>query len=130
MPTLFREYKDLDLDLTPHPISGDVTPLTGPDAVRRSIRNIVLTNLFERPFRPNIGSRSAHFLFENVDPLTKYALRQEILSAIKANEIRAKVLQILITENIDERRLEIEIDFSIENIPESFNVTIFLERVR
>lgn len=130
MAKQFREYKDLDLDFTPHPISGDIVPITGPDAVKRSIRNILLTNLFERPFEPGFGSNVAHLLFEPVDPLTKYALKTQIESAIQRLEPRAEVINVVIEFNLDENRYEVDVEFSVENIPLEYAVSVFLERVR
>lgn len=130
MPIPTRQYKDLDLDFTPHPLSGDLVPLTGADAVKRSVRNILLTNLFERPFQANLGSRIAHLLFEPVSPLTKYALKDEIVRAINLNEPRAKLLDVIIDFNLDENRYDVVVQFSLENINQPESVSIFLERVR
>lgn len=130
MPPVVREYSDLDLDFEPHPISGDLVPLTGADAVKRSIRNILLTDVYENPFRPNIGSRISHLLFEPIDPLTKYALREEIYRAINLNEPRAQVLDVRISFQPDDNRYEATVEFSIENITETFSINVFLERVR
>ncbi len=130
MPTVTRQYNDLDLDLTPHPVSGDIIPLEGPEAVKRSIRNILLTNLYERPYRPNIGSRIAHLLFENADPLTKYALRDEVFRAIAINEPRARLLDIRISFDEDANGYEVVVEFSIENIIDVLQISVFMERVR
>jgi len=130
MPVKVREYTDLDLDFQPHPISGDISQLRDADAVKRSIRNILLTNIYEKPFRPNIGSKIAHLLFEPVDPLTKYALRDEIFRAILINEPRARIVDIRINYNLDENRYDATIQFSIENFTEIVTVNIFLERIR
>ena len=59
-----NRYKDLDIFFTPHPVTGDITVKTDTDAVRRSVRNIILTNKYERPFKPNFGGSLRDMLFE------------------------------------------------------------------
>lgn len=131
MPIPKKEFSDLNLDMEPNPISGDLVSLTGIDAVKRSVRNVLLTNLYERQFRPNIGNRMAHLLFENVDPLTKYALKDEIYNTLAINEPRAKVIDVAVNFEIDDNRYDVTVYFSVENLPEEiFNVSVFLERVR
>ena len=61
------DYQDLDLDFIAHPVRKDIVKKTGPDAVARAIRNLVLTNFYDRPFRPYIGSNAQKLLFENIN---------------------------------------------------------------
>lgn len=130
MPVQVRQFSDLNLDLIPSPISGDISPLRNADAVKRSVRNLILTNLYERPFRPNIGSRVTHLLFEPMDTLTKIAIRDEIVTSLTLNEPRAKIIDIEIRINLEENGYQTNILFSIENFSQVFEVDIFLERVR
>ena len=65
-----RVYKDLNLNFTRNPVTGDVATVTDVNAVKRSIRNLLLTNHYERPFHPEIGSDIPALLFENFGPIT------------------------------------------------------------
>ena len=67
--TARRWYTDIDLNLTPHPSSKDLTLKYDKDAIKRSLRNIMLTNNYERPFRPNFGANLRGLLFELADDL-------------------------------------------------------------
>lgn len=130
MPSITREYKDLDLNFEPHAFSGDLVPLTGVDCIKRSIKNLLLTNFYEKPNVPKFGSGLTALLFELATPLTKYALKDEIIGAIQAFEPRAKVYDVLIDFDEDNNKYIAEIQFSVENITEVLSFTVFLERVR
>jgi phage baseplate assembly protein W len=145
-----REYRDIDLNFKPHPISGDITILNGVDAVKRSVRNLVLHSIYERPYKSDVGSRVKKSLFENYGPIEIYQLRQSIVTAIKRHEKRVKLTKINISENlnqnelnsansrnnssiisnIDRNFLDIEITFTVENSLEPVTVNLFLKRVR
>jgi phage baseplate assembly protein W len=145
-----REYRDIDLNFKPHPISGDVVILKDVDAIKRSVRNIILHSLYERPYKSDVGSKVKKSLFENYGTLEIYQLRQSILSAINRHEKRVKLTNINITqdigrrgldaensrqntaiiENIDRNILNIEITFTIENSLDPISINVFLKRVR
>jgi len=124
------KYKDLDLSFNAHPLTGDINILEDIDAVKRSVRNLVLHDFYERPFESDIGSGVKQSLFENIGPVEIYRLRANILSVIKRHEPRATVLDIRIIEKVDENALDVTIDFKVNNMTEPVSVTIFLERVR
>ena len=63
-----NDYSDLDLDFLAHPTTGDVVKKTGLDAIKRSVRNLILTNYYDKPFRPGIGSNAQKILFDNINP--------------------------------------------------------------
>lgn len=125
-----KEYKDIDLNFKPHPVSGDIQTLSGVDAIKRSVRNIVLHNFYERPFDSDFGSNTRASLFENMGPIEVYQLRENIASALRRSEPRIKLTNINIIENIDSNRLDVDIFFTIFNSLDSYNVTVFLKRVR
>jgi len=125
-----REYKDLDLNFRPHPVSGDVNILKGIDAVRRSVRNLILHNLYERPFNSDFGSGVKGSLFENLGPVEVYQLRENISSAISRYEKRATLTSIDIKENLDKNQIDIDVSFLVENTIEPVTVSLFLKRVR
>ena len=78
------DYSDLDLDFIAHPATGDIVKKIGPDAIKRSVRNLILTNFYDRPFRPGIGSNVQKFLFENPNPLTVNFLKDAIAEVLRS----------------------------------------------
>ena len=104
MPTnVSREpdYSDLDLDFQINPITKDLNKKTGSDAVKRSIRNLIFTNYFERPFKSNIGSDVPRLLFDNVDPFTAMYLEDAISSLINKFEPRVNLISVEAQADID-----------------------------
>ena len=85
-----RDWADLDLDFIAHPTTGDVVKKTGVDAIKRSIRNLVLTNFYDRKFRSYIGSNAQKVLFENINPFTATFLKDAITEVITNFEPRAR----------------------------------------
>ena len=75
MPTYTKTYKDLDLDFGRNPITNDVNKIEDVDAVKRSVKNLVQTNFYERPFHPELGCGVRELLFENYTPLTGIFLK-------------------------------------------------------
>ena len=86
-----KTYSDLNLNFTRNPATGDVARLTDIEAVKRSVRNLILTNQFERPFHPEIGSSVRALLFENVTPLNAILLEDRIREVIINFEERALI---------------------------------------
>ena len=95
--TARRWYTDIDLNLTPHPSSKDLTLKYDKDAVKRSLRNIMLTNDYERPFKPNFGANLRAQLFELADDITKYEIRKQITEAIEDYEPRVVIDKIYLS---------------------------------
>lgn len=125
-----RDYTDLDLNFTANPITKDVAKKVGPDAVARSIRNLVMTNFYDRPFRPFIGSNAQKMLFDNMDSSTSRLLETAIQQVIEGFEPRATVLGVKVTADFDNNGYDAKIAFRVNNRPEPFQVTVFLERIR
>ena len=92
------DYSDLDLDFMVNPITGDINKKTGNDAVKRSIRNLIFTNYYERPFKSNIGSDVTKLLFDNVDVMTATFLEDAIIRLINNFEPRVKLQGVRVTE--------------------------------
>lgn len=125
-----REYSDLDLNFIPHPHTKDIVPLTGVDAVIRSVRNLLLSNFYERPFRSDIGSGVTGLLFEPMDPLTKYTLREYVYNVLKKYEKRISIIDVGIYVNEDQNGFNVSVQFNVENMEDVLSVTVFIERVR
>jgi phage baseplate assembly protein W len=125
-----KDYTDLDLDFIANPITGDISKKTGPDAVARSIRNLVMTNYYDRPFRSQIGSNAVKMLFENIGPLTAINLETAISDVINNFEPRAKLIGVKVKSDPDNNGYSAKIAFYVQNRPEPFQSTLFLSRVR
>jgi phage baseplate assembly protein W len=124
------DYSDLNLDFIAHPATGDVIKTTGVDAVKRSIRNLVLTNYYDRPFRPWIGSNAQRILFDNANPLTAGFLKDAIEEVITNFEPRVKVNGVEVKFDIDNNGYTARIYFTVLNSGEPVVSTLFLERIR
>ena len=125
-----RIYKDLDLDFGRNTVTNDVNKLTDVEAVKRSVRNLINTNHFERPFHPEIGGNVRALLFENITPLTALNLQRKIEEVLNNFEPRAKITQILADPDIDRNGYRLEIKFYVIGIQNPITVETFLERLR
>ena len=125
-----RIYKDLDLDFGRNTVTNDVNKLTDVEAVKRSVRNLINTNHFERPFHPEIGGNVRALLFENMTPLTALNLQRKIEEVLNNFEPRAKITQILADPDIDRNGYKLEIKFYVIGIQNPITVETFLERLR
>lgn len=125
-----RVYKDLDLNFTPHPITGDIVKKTGTPAVISAVRNLILTNFYERPFHPEKGSHVRAMLFEPAGPLTANFIRKSIEEVIRLYEPRVTINSVVVSPAQDDTVYNIDISFFVENQPTPYNVQFFLERVR
>jgi len=143
-PTAFRDaestnnsernaqvFKDINLNFTKHPITGDISKLTNVEAVKRSVRNLVNTNFYERPFHPEIGSDVRAILFEPVTPVTADVLKRYVEDVIGNFEPRAEVISVNVNAIPDSNSYGVEIQFYIVNASSGLEtVNLFLERLR
>ena len=125
-----RIYKDLDLDFGRNAVTNDVNKLTDVEAVKRSVRNLINTNHFERPFHPEIGGNVRALLFENMTPLTALNLQRKIEEVLSNFEPRAKITQIIADPDMDRNGYRLEIRFYVIGIQNPITVETFLERLR
>jgi len=126
-----RQYTDLDLFFAKKATSKDISKVTDIQAVKRSIRNLVLTNHYEKPFHPEIGSGVRGILFEPMTPLTAHILTRKIEDVITNFEPRARLISVRAQPNLDRNEYECTIEFYVVNTPtELVDLTLFLERLR
>ena len=126
-----RQYTDLDLFFGKKATSKDISKVTDIQAVKRSIRNLVLTNHYEKPFHPEIGSGVRGILFEPMTPLTAHILTRKIEDVIENFEPRARLISVRALPNLDRNEYECTIEFFVVNAPtELVDLTVFLERLR
>jgi len=123
-------YKDLDLDFGRNIVTNDVNRLTDVEAVKRSVRNLIQTNHFERPFHPEIGGNVRALLFEPMSPLTALNLQRKVEEVLNNFEPRIKLVQIIARPDIDGNRYQLSISFYVIGIPTAVTVETFLERLR
>ena len=126
-----RVYKDLNLNFSTNPVTQDVTNVTDVNAVKRSVRNLLLTNHYDRPFHPEIGSNIQALLFENFGPITGNQLTRTIEEMIANFEPRARVENVECFPLPDTNTYDIRIYFYVENLPaELIEFQTLLEAVR
>ena len=126
-----RQYRDLDLFFSRKQGSDDVNKVTDIEAVKRSVRNLVLTNFYEKPFHPEIGSGVRDMLFENMSPVTAVVLARKVEDVIENFEPRARLIGVRALPNLDRNEYEVTIEFFVVNTPtELIDMTIFLEVLR
>jgi len=123
-------YSDFFTNFDKHPITNRLLKKTNVDAVKQSVRNILLTDKGERPFKPNFGGNIRSLLFENITPHTFITARQQIFDTLAAHEPRAEVLDVVIGETANPHEVAISIVFSIINLQEPITLELILERVR
>jgi len=125
-----RTFKDLDLNFTAHPVRKDINKHINEYAVINAVKNLILTNHYERPFRPEIGSGISNLLFENVDPLISSRLERAIEETILNYEPRVSLSLVNATAYPDENRYSVTLTFFIINNPNPITIDFFLERIR
>tara|TARA_E500000331_G_C17123756_1_gene655032 strand:+ start:330 stop:755 length:426 start_codon:yes stop_codon:yes gene_type:complete len=125
-----RTYKDLDLDFTRHPVTNDVVKIEDVNAVKRSVRNLVNTQFYERPFHPELGCGVRDLLFENYTPMTGIFIRRKIEEVLVNYEPRAKISSIVVNEEEDRNGIKVEVNFYVLNLPNPVTVTTTLQRIR
>ena len=124
------DFKDLDLDFIAHPTTGDITKKVGVEAIKRSVRNLVLTNFYDRPFRSYLGSGAQKMLFDNMNPLTANFLSDAIKEVITNYEPRVVVENVVVNMVPDENGYVATITFKIVNNDQPVSFNLFLERLR
>jgi phage baseplate assembly protein W len=123
-------FKDLDLDFTRHPVTSDVVQKVDEDAVKRSIRNLILMGKYDKPFKPEIDSRIQRMLFEPATPLVAMAIRSNILDMLLRYEPRARVNEVRV-EFIPERNsFDVSVSFVLLNSRQVSKVFVSIERLR
>ena len=123
-------FKDIPLSFNAHPVTGNVKALTNREAVKQSVKNIVLTNFYERPYNPILGGDVLAQLFENFSPITEYEISNNIREALDNFEPRAEVDEIKVDAQDDLNALNVTITFRVVNDINPVSVNVFLERVR
>ena len=125
-----RKYADIPMNLTIHPNTRDLSVVSDIDAVKVSVKNLVMTNFMERPFQPTLGSGVTGLLFENNDAFTKESIKDEIYRVLKEHESRANGVQVEVLDNSDRNEYIINIKFNVIFSQQRQETEFYLERIR
>ena len=125
-----RKFRDIDLNFQRHPVTNDIVKIEDVDAIKRSVKNLVQTNFYERPFHPELGCGVRELLFENFTPITGIFLKRKIEEVLVNYEPRISLSQIAVDDDQDNNRLVIDIYFYVIGVPDPVQVTTFLQRLR
>ena len=125
-----QQYKDLDLFFS-RKSNNDLNKVTDVEAVKRSVRNLILHNTFEKPFHPEIGGNVRGLLFENMTPMTSSVIARKIQDTIENHEPRARLVGVQAIPDYDTNGYKVSVYFYVVNAPtEMVEVTQILERLR
>tara|TARA_B100000900_G_scaffold298231_1_gene256712 strand:- start:63 stop:488 length:426 start_codon:yes stop_codon:yes gene_type:complete len=125
-----RKFRDLDLDFERNIVTNDVKVVEDVIAIKRSVKNLVQTNFYERPFHPELGCGVRELLFENFTPLTAVFIKRKIEEVLINYEPRINLTNVAVDDDQDRNRLVVDIYFRIIGIEGPQVVSTFLQRIR
>ena len=125
-----RIFKDLNLDFQQNAATKDIQKIKDIEAVKRSVRNLVNTNHYEKPFHPEIGSNLRAMLFELMTPQMNHVISKQIENLINNYEPRCNLTQVHTQPMFDRNGYAVQISFRVNNHQEPVIVESFLERLR
>jgi len=126
-------YSDLDLAFTPNPVTGDVSKKLDVNAVKQSLRTLILSNFYERPFAPNKGGHLIGYLFQNMDVLNSQTIKRHLKNLIETYDKRVRIedISVPVSASLSDRNsLIITIRFYVLGIQKVTDLVINLERLR
>ena len=123
-------YSDFSDNFIKHPITNELIVLKNEDSVRQAFKNLILTNIDERPFNPFFGSNVNRSLFDPFGPFLVEDITRYINLAANQFESRIQVLNVTITDQSDKNAIGINVVFSLINNPEPISLSLFVKRVR
>ena len=123
-------FSDFNMSFATHDTTKDLSVLKNENSVKQAIKNLILTDVFERPFQPGIGCNIRNVLFELFSPQTSDRAKTYIRETIEQYEPRASIKDISVSPNLDQNTLAATIKFSIINTVEIQNLTVLVERIR
>ena len=125
-----RQFKDLDLNFTIHPLKKDLNKHLDATAVINAIKNLVLTSHYEKPFNPDYGSNVRKLLFETLDIITASAIEREIKQTIESFEPRVRIIGLAVIPDVENNGFSVRMEFSIVNQTNPVSISFLLERTR
>ena len=125
-----RRFRDIDLDFQRNFVTNDVNVVEDVIAIKRSVKNLVQTNFYERPFHPELGCGVRQLLFENFTPLTAIYMRRMIEEVLTNYEPRISLTSVNVDDDQDRNRLVVDIHFRIIGVEGPQVVSTYLQRIR
>lgn len=125
-----RKFRDISLTFAPHPVNGDVVTKTDANAVKQSIRHLLLTMHYDIPFHPEEGSQLYGMLFENVSMMTLQIAKQEVINIITQKEPRALLQDVVVENMLQNNSVKISVFFKVVNSDVVEMVSVFVDRKR
>ena len=126
-----RQYTDLDLFFGKKSSDSDIQKVTDIQAVKRSIRNLVQLNTYDKPFHPEIAGGVREMLFENMSPVVSAMIARKIEDVIENFEPRARLVSVRSLPDLDRNAYEVIVEFYVVNTPtELVDISLMLERLR
>ena len=125
-----RSFRDIDLDFDRNTVTNDVNVVEDVIAIKRSVRNLIQTNFYERPFQPELGCGIRELLFEPFTPMTKVFLQRKIEEVLINYEPRIQLQNVAVDDDQDNNRLVVDIYFYVIGVPGPQQVQTFLQRLR
>jgi phage baseplate assembly protein W len=125
-----KNFIDLDLSFKVNPFTKDLYLKTDEEAVKTAVKHLILTKNFERPFQPEIGTQVTALMFENYTSAVKIAMERTIRETIEKYEPRVRLVDIRITENLENNDLSVTVVFTLKNTDAPITVSTLLSRVR
>ena len=126
-----RQYSDLDLFFGKRTVGNDVNKITDIQAVKRSVRNLVLLNSYDKPFHPEIAGGVREMLFEPMTPIIASIIARKVEDVIENFEPRARLVGVRAIPELDRNAYELSVHFYVINAPtELVDLTVMLERLR
>ena len=125
-----KTFSDLNLLFTASPSTGDLTKKIDEEAIKTSLRNLISTKNYERPFHPEIGCQIFTLLFENFTSVTTQIMRKTINDVVNKFEPRVNILDIRISETQDQNNWDVTITFKILNSERPVTLNTSIQRVR
>ena len=123
-------FKDLNLDFQQNTATKDIQKITDVESVKRSVRNLISTNHYEKPFHPEIGSNLRGMLFELMTPQMNHVITTQIENLINNYEPRCRLVQVHTQPMFERNGYSVQISFYVQNYPDPVVVESFLERLR
>jgi phage baseplate assembly protein W len=123
-------YKDLNLDFQQNTATKDIQKITDIESVKRSVRNLINLNYYEKAFHPEIGSNLRGLLFENITPQISHYIGKQIELLIKNYEPRCRMVEVVNRPDVDKNGYSVSVSFYVINTPNPVQVETFLERLR
>ena len=123
-------YNDLNLDFQQNTATKDIQKISDVESVKRSVRNLINLNHYEKPFHPEIGSNLRAMLFELMTPQMNHVITKQIENLINNYEPRCRLVQVHTQPEFERNGYNVQISFYVQNYPDPVVVESFLERLR